>query len=80
MENLYCNTLYCIVEKEAWRVEFELQYSGMYCNRGGWVGQETVLQLEVAIGRVGPGWAGPTVGRAKTGPGQNWPCFFWPKF
>ena len=33
------------------------------------------VQLEVAIGR-----AGPTVGRAKTGPGQNWPGFFGPKF
>ena len=30
---LYCNTLYCIAEKEAWRVEFGLQYIGVYCNR-----------------------------------------------
>ena len=30
---LYCNTLYCIAEKEAWRVEFGLQYTGVYCNR-----------------------------------------------
>ena len=29
----------------------------------------------MAIGRAGPGWAGPIVGRAKTGPGQNWPGF-----
>ena len=28
-------------------------------------------ELEVAIGRIGPGWAGPTVGRAKTGPNKN---------
>ena len=38
------------------------------------------LLLEVTIGRAGPGWAGPTVGRAKTGQGQNWPGFFGPKF
>ena len=36
--------------------------------------------IEVAIGRARPGWAGPIVGRAKTGPGQNWPDFFGPKF
>ena len=23
----------CIAEKEAWRVEFGLQYTGVYCNR-----------------------------------------------
>ena len=51
MENLYYNTLYCIVEKEAWRVEFGLQYTGMYCNRGGWVGQETVLQYNLVGSR-----------------------------
>ena len=31
-------------------------------------------QVEVAIGRAGPGWAGPIVGQAKIGPvfsGQN---------
>ena len=28
---------HCIVEKEAWRVGFELQYTGVYCNRGSWV-------------------------------------------
>ena len=39
-----------------------------------------MLILEVAIGLVGPGWAGPTVGQAKTGPGQNWPGFLGPKF
>ena len=38
------------------------------------------LDLEVAIGRAGLGWAGPTLGRTKTGPGQNWPGFFGPKF
>ena len=27
------------------------------------------FKLEVAIGRAGLGWAGPTLGRAKTGPG-----------
>ena len=37
-------------------------------------------KLEVAIGRVGPGWAWLTMGRAKTGPGQNWPGFFGPRF
>ena len=37
-------------------------------------------QLELAIGQVGPGWAGPTVGWAKTEPDQNWPGFFGPKF
>ena len=31
-------------------------------------------------GRGGLGRAGPTVGRAKTGPSQNWPGFFGPKF
>ena len=31
------------------------------------------LQLEVAIGRAGPG-------RANSGPGQNWPDFFGPRF
>ena len=36
------------------------------------------LHIEVVIGRAGPGWAGPIVGRAKTGPGQNWPGFFRP--
>ena len=35
--------------------------------------REQVLQLEVAIGRAGLGWA-------NTGPGQNWPGFFGPKF
>ena len=52
---LYCNTLYCITEKEAWRVEFGLQYIGVYCNRGGWVGLElycnTVIVLQA--GRLG---------------------------
>ena len=33
----------------------------------------TGLPLELAIGRAGPG-------RAKTGPGQNWPGFFGPEF
>ena len=28
---------HCIAEKEAWRVGFELQYTGVYCNRGSWV-------------------------------------------
>ena len=41
---------------------------------------ECDVPLEVAIGRAGQGWAGPTVGRAKTGPGQNWPGFFGPTF
>ena len=36
--------------------------------------------LELAIGRAGTGWAGPTLGWAKTGPGQNWPGFFGQKF
>ena len=35
---VYCKTLICIAEKEAWRVGFGLQYTGVYCNRGGWVG------------------------------------------
>ena len=29
----------------------------------------------MAIGRAGSGWVRPTVGRAKTRPGQNWPGF-----
>ena len=36
--------------------------------------EQSPLRVEVAIGRAGPGWAGPTVGRAKIGPvfsGQN---------
>ena len=28
---------HCIAEKEARRVGFELQYTGVYCNRGSWV-------------------------------------------
>ena len=40
----------------------------------------TQQSLELAIGRAGLGWAGPIVSRAKTGPGQNWPDFFGPKF
>ena len=28
---------HCIAEKEAWRVGFQLQYTGVYCNRGSWV-------------------------------------------
>ena len=38
--------------------------------------------IEVAIGRVGPGWAGPIVGRAKIGPiffGQNFNSSVCPK-
>ena len=31
------------------------------------------------IGRAGLGWTGPKMGRAKIGPGQNWPDFFGPK-
>ena len=30
---------------------------------------KALLDIEVAIGRAGLGWAGPTLGRAKTGPG-----------
>ena len=45
-----------------------------------WTGMVDGPYLEVAIGRAGPGWAGPTVGRAKTGSGQNWPGFFGPIF
>ena len=32
---------------------------------------DDALWVEVAIGRAGSGQAGPIVGRAKTGPGQN---------
>ena len=47
---------------------------------GGKMKKTRALALEVAIGRAGLGCAGPTLGRAKTGPGQNWPGFFGPKF
>ena len=30
-----------------------------------------VVSIEVIIRRAGPGWAGPIVGRAKIGLGQN---------
>ena len=39
-----------------------------------------LASVELTIGRVGLGWAGPTVGWAKTGSGQNWPGFFGQKF
>ena len=39
-----------------------------------------ITSLELVIGQVGPGWAGSTVGRAKTGSSQHWPYFFVPKF
>ena len=37
------------------------------------------ISIELAIGRAGSGWAGPTVGRAKIGLDQNWPGFFGPQ-
>ena len=37
--------------------------------------EQIISRIEVAIGLAGPGWAGPTVGLAKTGPGQNLPGF-----
>ena len=53
---LYSNTLYCIAEKEAWRVEFGLQYTGVYCNRGGWVGLELYCNIVIVLQARRLGW------------------------
>ena len=37
IEDIVLQYGHCIAEKEAWRVGFELQYTGVYCNRGSWV-------------------------------------------
>ena len=51
---------HCIAEKEAWRVGFELQYTGVYCSRGSWVRLGICIAIRkkncIATVEQGQGW------------------------
>ena len=50
---------HCIAEKEAWRVGFELQYTGVYCSRGSWLRLGICIAIQkncIATVEQGQGW------------------------
>ena len=59
IEDIVLQYSHCIAEKEAWRVGFELQYTGVYCNRGSWVRLEICIAIQkkcIATVEQGQGW------------------------
>ena len=52
IEDIVLQYSHCIAEKEAWRVGFELQYTGVYCNRGTWVRLGICIAIQKIVLRL----------------------------